>query len=268
MKLRKILTPFKFLLVFIEIVVFLAMAAAIRFFIRDSYRRTYVGSVVLMWMSRFSCRCIFNIRVNPIGFEKLRDQGSVLLAGNHMSYIDVIVIGSQLPACFVTSVEIKETPGLGLICRMAGCLFVERRSRQDLHREIGELRDGLEHDLTVAIFPEATSTNAEKILRFRRALFLSAIQAKRPVVPMCLNYRRLSGEPVSVANRDRICWYGSMPFLSHLWAVCGHSSIDADLTFLPAIHPALDAEPGVIALQAQTAVESVFRPIVTISESH
>ncbi len=41
---------------------------------------------------------------------------------NHMSYIDVLIINSFLPSCFVTSQEIRETLGLGLLTEVAGCI--------------------------------------------------------------------------------------------------------------------------------------------------
>jgi 1-acyl-sn-glycerol-3-phosphate acyltransferase len=200
-------------------------------------------------------------RVTPIGIEQFHQEKSALLAGNHVSYMDVIVIASSLKTCFVTSVEIKETPGLGHLCMMAGCLFVERRSRSTLHKEIGELQEGLERDLTVTIFPEATSTNAEGILRFRRPLFLSAVQGQKPVIPICINYRMIGNEPLSLKNRDSICWYGDMDFLPHLWKLCGLGRLEADLHFLTPIKVKNSDDAGNIAALAQAAVESAFRPV-------
>ena len=200
-------------------------------------------------------------RTNIVGNENLKSEPNGLFAGNHLSYMDVMFIASTVPSCFVTSVEIKETPGLGHICQMAGCLFVERRSRTSLAKEIGELQEGLERGLNVAIFPEATSTNGEQILRFRRPLFLSAGQAQKKVIPMCLNYRKLGSEPVTLKNRDSIFWYGDMPFVPHLWELCAKGNIEVDLHFLLPIQPGAEEDPGEVAARAQAAVESVFRPV-------
>ncbi len=204
---------------------------------------------------------VLGIRVNLIGIEEFKKHGNALLAGNHLSYLDIIVIGSNIKTCYVTSTEIRETPGLGHICLMAGCLFVERRNRSQLHKEIDELKQGLERGLDVTIFPEATSTNGDSVLRFRRPLFLSAVKAQKPVVPICVNYRTIAGETVSLKNRVEICWYGDMPFGSHLWNVCARGPIEVDLNFLPGITPKPDEDPGEVALKAQTAVESVFHSL-------
>jgi 1-acyl-sn-glycerol-3-phosphate acyltransferase len=202
-----------------------------------------------------------NVKIRLIGRENLSHAGNALLVGNHLSYLDIVIIASQATTCFVTSMEIRETPFLGQICMLAGCLFVERRSRKDLAKEIEELTVGLSRGLCVTIFPEATSTNGEQILRFRRPLFLAAVKAQKPVIPMVINYRVLGKDPLSVNNRDKVFWYGDMPFASHLWELCGLGNIEVDLNFLEPIYPSPDQEPGELSAKAQVAVESVFIPV-------
>ena len=176
--------------------------------------------------------------------------------------MDVLVISSQLPACFVTSKEIKETPFLGQISQMSGALFVERRNKLNIHNEISEIREGLQIGLNVAIFPEATSTNGEQILRFRRPLYLAAIDAGCPVLPFCLNYVRVGGQPINAVTRDKIMWYGDMAFLPHLWALSGSGGIELDLHFLPRIPTTLKMDASALAEQSQHAVEAVFQPVI------
>lgn len=135
--------------------------------------------------------------------------GGVLLVGNHLSYVDALVLASLSPCHFVTSIEIKKTLGLGQICQLANCLFVERRSRNFLTQEIAEISQTLRQDRKVVVFPEGTSTNGEKVLRFKRPLFQAALDSKRPVQTFCLNY-------LGFNERDDICWYGDMKFIPHL----------------------------------------------------
>lgn len=161
------------------------------------------------------CLRFMGIEVKAQGLQQMPHG---LIVCNHLSYIDVLILAALKPACFVTSVEIKETPVLGQICQLAGCLFVERRSRQNLSKEVSELSSALKTDIPVLIFPEGTSTNGEEVLRFRRPLFQAAIDAQVPVVALSLNYLELDGVSVNKLNRDKICWYGEMSFLPHLWS--------------------------------------------------
>lgn len=256
----KVLQPLRFFCILLIIISFFPVNGFVWLIVRDRWKRTYVWSRILsLW-----CRMVLITlggKTNVVGHENLKSEPNALLAGNHLSYMDVMFISATVTSCFVTSVEIKETTGLGHLCRMAGCLFVERRSRVSLTKEIGELQEGLARGLTVAIFPEATSTNGEAVLRFRRPLFMAAGQAQKPVIPMCLNYRKLANEPLTIKNRDSIFWYGDMPFVPHLWELCAKGSIEVDLHFLPPIKPRAEEDPGEVAARAQAAVESVFRPV-------
>lgn len=203
---------------------------------------------------------ILGIKVNVQRPSESRVQGSALYVGNHLSYLDILITAAIEPTCFVTSVEMRDTPLLGTICRLAGCLFVERRSRLNLHNEIKEITQGLQESLDVTIFPESTSTNGEELLRFRNPLYLAAIDADKPIVPFCINYVQVGSEPLSLSNRDFVFWYGDMPFVSHLWNVCGLGGIKVELTYLPAIDPR-GKERSQLALESYEQVKTAFRPI-------
>tara|TARA_Y100000768_G_scaffold389019_1_gene390428 strand:+ start:23442 stop:24224 length:783 start_codon:yes stop_codon:yes gene_type:complete len=163
------------------------------------------------------------------------DREKALIVCNHLSYIDILILSSKIPTCFITSQEIKETPILGQICTLAGCLFVERRSRKNILNEIKEIEVALKNNLNVLFFPEAKSTNGDKVQPFKRSLFQAAINTGHAVLPLTLNYKALDGHPITQENRDLICWYDDMEFAPHLWEVCGLRSLEVELTIHPKI---------------------------------
>lgn len=181
-----------------------------------------------------------------------------LLVGNHLSYLDALVLAAQKPVNFVTSMEVREAPGLGALTVLAGCLYVERRSRANLSAEIQEVRDALVRGFNFVIFPEATSTNGDDVLRFRQPLFRSSVESERPVGPFCLNYRDIDGDPVRRHNRDTVCWYGAMAFLPHLWNLTKRSRIGVDLHWLRDIEINDDSTPAHLSQASHAAVKSVF----------
>jgi 1-acyl-sn-glycerol-3-phosphate acyltransferase len=240
---------------------FMIKMAILRLLVWNRWRRIYLSGIVLRFSSTLVL-LILNIKVKAIGVENIQNPRGILFVGNHLSYIDVIVISSRVPSCFVTSVEIRETIGLGQICYMAGCLFVERRNKMNILNEVSEIRDGLQKGLNVSIFPESTSTNGEQILRFRKPLFVAALHAGAPVVPFCLNYRLVGGEKINKVLRDKIFWYGDMAFFPHLWALSGAGGIEMDITFLPPIRTKEGVDDASeVAARAQSSVESVFTPV-------
>lgn len=257
---RRILQPFRFIAIVFMILVFLAVMGVVFLCLRDRWRRVWWSNQIL---SAFCALGLFllSVKVNPTFEDGVGKVQSGLYVGNHLSYLDVLVICSVRPSCFVTSVEVRDTPGLGLICRMAGCLFVERRNKLKLRDEVIEISEGLRAGLNVAIFPEATSTNGEQILRFRRPLYIAAIEACMPVVPFCLNYSHVGLKPIDQDTRDKVFWYGDMDFIPHLWALAGSGGVKVDLHFLKPIYPRPDAEPGDLAQRSQAQVEAVFHAI-------
>lgn len=140
------------------------------------------------------------------------------IVSNHLGYLDVLVIASKIPSCFVTSLEIRKTPFLGQLCELGGCLYVDRKSKENLSKEVEMLTKGLNAGLNICVFPEGTSTNGSSVLKFKRPLFKAAIDATVPTVSLCLNYQKINGKEVSEKNRDFIFWYGDMSFLPHLWS--------------------------------------------------
>lgn len=226
----------------------------------DRWKRVRRANELLIYWCRLGL-WILNVQVNPIDEEDIAHVRSGLYAGNHLSYLDVLVIASRIPACFVTSMEVKRAPLLGQIVTMAGCLFVDRQSRANLRSEVKDLTDALAAGLNVAVFPEATSTNGEQVLRFKRPLYMAAVTSGRPVVPFCLNYHTVGGAQINQVTRDKVFWYGDMDFAPHLWAMAGAGGIVVDLHFLKPLQAELSEGPAELAEKSRSSIEKVFKPV-------
>ena len=163
---------------------------------------------------------ILESRPTPAGY---------LIVANHLSYVDVMVMASLTRTVFVTSVEIKNTFGLGTMARLAGCIFVERRSRSNLEAEICELSENLISGQNVTVFPEATSTNGDVVLPFKKAMFRSVEGKSIPVLPISIRYLTSENKPLNAETRDSVHWYGTMSFLPHLWRLCSLGDVPVRL---------------------------------------
>lgn len=221
--------------------------------------RRRIGRLLTAY-AKFAC-WFMGIKVTIKGTLKAEDINN-LIVSNHLSYTDILVICSHFPCCFVTSVEMRDTPFLGHICKLAGCVFVERRNKRNLGQEVKEITDALKAGLDVVIFPEATSTNGEEVIRFRRPLFRSAVDSKIPVKPLTINYRFLDGEEVTLKNRDKVFWYGDMTFTDHLWNFLKFKNIDVDLCVGENLAVAEEQDHDVLAEQSHQFVCRHYRPVV------
>lgn len=196
------------------------------------------------------------------GLENLKTDKNYFIVCNHMSYLDALIMAAIRPLCFVTSIEMKETPGLGLLTEVGGCLYVERRTRENIHGEIGQITKALNDGFDVVVFPEATSSNGSKILPFKRALLAGAVQAEKPILPMVLQYEEIDGKKVDSTNRDSLCWYGDMEFTPHFVAMMKHKKIRIRVSILPEIPVTKESTRDILVVQAQEAIVQKYKPII------
>ncbi len=154
--------------------------------------------------------------------------GGGMMVCNHVSYLDILVLSSQIPALYITSVETGSAGWIGALCRLAGCLFVERRKVTALKKEVSEIDSALKNGVPVVLFPEATSSDGRDVLPFRSSLYECALQARAPIHSFCIHY---------TPEDNGVPYYGEMTILPHLFAICDGRSRTAHLEFLDTIEP-------------------------------
>lgn len=158
---------------------------------------------------------------------EVRSQGDVpvlmtdvrgLIVSNHISYLDVLAISSQVPALFVTSAEVKESGWVGMLCDWAGCFFVERRKKTSVTADASAIVAALQSKVPLVIFPEGTSTVGTDVLPFKSSLFQSAIQAQCEISSICIRYE---------GGAQAFAYYDAVDLIPHLLSICNrrHSSI-------------------------------------------
>ena len=168
----------------------------------------------------------------------------LLILANHVSWLDIPVIGSLTPLFFVAKSEVSSWPLIGLLAKFQRTVFVDRQRRHatgEVNREIAErLVDGD----PVVLFPEGTSGDGNRVLPFRTAL----VGAVRDVFvthdavvvqPLIIAYTRLQGVPMGRGHRHLAAWYGDMELADHLFSVLRQGAIDVEVTYAPPLR--LDA---------------------------
>lgn len=184
-----------------------------------------------------------------------------LIVSNHLGYLDIFALASSTPTLFVTSIEMKETPFLGLLTEMAGCTYVERRSRDNIKNEIKDIAATLNEGFNVVIFPEGRSTNGEKVQPFKKSLLMACAESEANIMPAVANFRFINGEPMQDKFRDWVCWYDDMAFVSSVWNASQIKHCLLTLDFLDEIKVNSNSDHREIASLAQTQIESKYIPI-------
>jgi 1-acyl-sn-glycerol-3-phosphate acyltransferase len=183
---------------------------------------------------------LFGIRIRIKHREHLLKTGETrLIVSNHLSYIDILVISALFPSVFITSIELKNTALLGTLARLNASIFVERRKPSGLKREIENIVLVLGQGISVALFPEGTTSNGDHVQPFKNSLFDAAVLTRVEVLPICLSYVRVNNERLTPENRDLVFYYGGATFLTHFRRFLSLRSIDIEVVVLKGIkvHP-------------------------------
>lgn len=210
-----------------------------------SYR--YRPALVRWWHER-ACR-ILGLVVEVIG-EPPRD--SALLVANHVSWLDVPVLGGLGPIAFLSKAEVRDWPVMGWLAAAAGTQFIARGSGEAA--VVGErIGNHLADHGCLALFPEGTTTNGSEVRPFYPRLLAAANMAGVPVVPVTLRYHRNGGlDPVAP-------FVGDETIVSHLRRVLVVPEIRVQVTFGAPLDPGQFDRRGLAARARQEIVETLDR---------
>lgn len=240
------------------IIVFLIWSFICHYSIRNPNKRLKRFSQNTQFFSNLLLK-VFNVDIDVINKPSF-DQ-KFLLVSNHMGFVDILMLASCYPMLFVTSFEMKETPFLGLLTELGGCIYVERRNRNNILNEMGSIIESLQNGFKVTLYPEATSTNGEQVLPFKRTLMMAAGHAGVPIQPVVVNFHQVNGEPFTIKWRDHVCWYGDIPFIISMWKSATLKSVKAEVEFLDQVFPNPDDDRSHIANKVHALVSTKFRPV-------
>jgi len=169
------------------------------------------------WFLRWS-----RIPLMVTGLEKLPTTDPVVLASNHTSYLDVVVLLSLLEYRGYRFVGKRELATSFLMRRLAvgfGALFVERDDLTRSTEQVDDLAAAIRAGHSLIVFPEGTFARRAGLMPFRTGAFQAALQAGVPVVPITLRGLR------SVL-RDGTWYVRSAPASATFGAPITHSGRD------------------------------------------
>lgn len=183
-----------------------------------------------------------------------RKRGSLLVA-NHISWLDVYALNAIQPSSFVAKAEVRSWPLLGLLCRRAQTIFIERNLRRDTLRANGLIAARLAKSECVALFPEGTTTDGTQVRHFHASLLQCAVDTGCAVYPVAIRYHDGSGRPCKDA-----AFIGDMTFLRSLVNILFSGSLHVTLVVLPAISGAQKTR-RVLADQAHASIRATLHDL-------
>lgn len=212
------------------------------------------------WYHRQVCR-LLGVAIHQYG-EVAQDR-PVLLVSNHISWLDILVLGAIAPVTFVAKSEVSSWPFISWLAKLQGTLFVDRNNRLSAGvstREImARLRDG-DH---IVIFAEGTSSDGNSVLPFKTTLFAAAKPSGRDahilqhgiyVQSVSIAYTHQQGLALCRRGRPIVAWYGDMDIASHAWELLKRGPLDVHVRIGPPVELEAFKDRKELAQYMQTEV--------------
>jgi 1-acyl-sn-glycerol-3-phosphate acyltransferase len=152
----------------------------------------------------------------------------LMLVANHVSWLDIFAMQSVLPVRFVAKSEVRQWPLVGWLSARAGTLFIHQANRRDTLRINTLVGESLKSGEIFAVFPEGTTTDGSRLLKFHASLLAPALEAGATLQPAAIRFEREDGTLCTEAAFD-----GVRSVWDVVLGVTRHRSVNVAVSFLP-----------------------------------
>lgn len=191
------------------------------------YLPRYWHRIVCYWLG---------IRVHVVG--GLERRRPLMLAANHSSWMDILVLSSVADVAFIAKSEVRDWPIFGLCARMQKSVFIKRDEKRNTGQQANEIAERMAGGEIMVLFPEGTTSDGNRLLEVKSSLFGAAAMAlgNAPddvvhVQPVAIAYTRIYGTAMGRYYRPIAAWPGDIELLPHLKAMFAAGAIDVDVCF-------------------------------------
>lgn len=179
---------------------------------------------------------LLGIRIHVHGEPERRRP--LMLASNHASWQDILVLGAIADVAFIAKSEVAAWPVFGVLAKLQKTIFVAREQKRQAGRQVNEIAQRMKAGEIVVLFPEGTTSDGNRVLEIKSALFGAAAAAVPEVPgnvvhiqPVAIAYTRVQGMPMGRYHRPIAAWPGDIELVPHLMGVLKAQAIDVDVSF-------------------------------------
>nr|WP_246226027.1 lysophospholipid acyltransferase family protein [Chelativorans xinjiangense] len=206
---------------------------------------------------------VLGIRVQTKGAAAA--ERPLLIAANHISWTDIMVLGSLGGMHFIAKSDVRDWPVMGSLARLQRTVFVERERRRASSGQMREIAARLADGDPMVLFAEGTTGGGSRVLPFKSMLFgaaqlaLGALPAERVLVqPVAIAYMRKNGLPLDRRERGDVAWIGDTALLPHLKTMLGAGVIDVEVHFGEPIPFCAESDRKAVARAAENEVRRML----------
>ncbi|MBT9372108.1 lysophospholipid acyltransferase family protein [Rhizobium sp. CSW-27] len=191
------------------------------------------------WWHRIACY-VLGIRIRLHG--RLESRRPLMLAANHASWKDILVLGAVADVAFIAKAEVADWPIFGLLAKWQKSVFVVREQKRRTGEQVNEVAERLAAREIIVLFPEGTTSDGNRLLDVKTSLFgaASAAVPASPegvvyVQPVSIAYTGIYGMPMGRYHRPIAAWPGDVELVPHLMGILRTGALEVDVDFGEAV---------------------------------
>lgn len=225
-------------------------------------RSPWFSNTIPRWFHAMGAKFL-GMKVTVIG-EPSHDRPT-LIVSNHVSWTDIIAVGSKADVTFVAKSEIQHWFFVGFMASLQRTLYVDRKKRSDAKRVSQEMGKRMASGGAVLLFAEGQSDLGTHVLPFRSALIGAAQHAMEEagatevmIQPLTIAYTKLQGLPVGRTDRSFIAWIKSKSVKQNLKEILTGGTREVTLAFGTPRPLTAGADRKTLAKQTETEVRRML----------
>lgn len=206
---------------------------------------------------------LLGIRVHVVG--EMSRRRPLLLAANHISWTDIMVLGAAARVNFIAKSEVSGWPGIGILAHLQRTVFVDRERRRKSGEQAGEIAGRMRSGDPMVLFAEGSTGDGNLLLPFKSTLFGAASMAIEEgasdgvaIQPVAIAYTRFHGMPMGRRHMMRAAWVGDAPLLPHLLGLIREGALDVELYFGEPVEYGGTAGRKAAAQETESRVRAMF----------
>ena len=182
-------------------------------------------------------------------------QGPRLIAANHVSWLDILVLCSVEPVCFLAKREVEAWPAISTLARLQETVFVDRQRRRTIPAANAVMAQRMLAGRPVLLFPEGTTGDGSALRKFHSSHFAAA----RDLLATASAIETVCVQPVAIRySSPAAAWLGDATLLPHLWSLLKGEPIRCDLAFAKPLAYARGESRKAIASESASAIAGML----------
>jgi 1-acyl-sn-glycerol-3-phosphate acyltransferase len=193
---------------------------------KDRHPSDFSSIIVSKWLGLVARTLGVRIKTFGTAFPE-----KTLFVANHISWLDILILGNLIPVHFLSKHEVRTMPLIGWLATRAGTLYIKRGCSDSASDASSEITAALNQQHNAIVFAEGRTTDGH-VKKFHSRMMQSAIDAHAMVQPVAIFYPVTNPETNEIEINPVSLFFGGITTGKSFDLITRAPGIDVEVHFL------------------------------------